>query len=154
MGWWGFNVMEGDPALDAKDAIQKMVLGRYVGLDGKKRDADLASVALSLTEPHYVTKALALAEGREEADIAVQVLGHMVMASGGDIAPFKDRLLAAIDADEWAGESFDRANAMKAFRSKVETYVEDMPVRFGDKGLLEAVAEHNSKGRKGLVNKF
>lgn len=158
MGWWGFNVMEGDPPLDCKHVIEVALLGHPAGTVEDTDEAylrDLETARLMLKHPANVEKALRtpLQDKNVEPEVYIQVLGHMVMEAGGPISSFKDLLLGACEGDLLALEYPERKVAIEAFANQVRNYVDGTPCLFPDRGLFATIQTHIDSGKGGLVNK-
>ena len=159
MGWWGYGVMEGDVPSDYACTIEDAFA---VNLD-RNNEGDLTEASAKQYVVRFkdaafvqtvVNQAPQLIELWDEANIFWQVLGYMVMEMGGPIDSFKDKLVEAINNDDTSFRDGDlRQQKMDEFLEAVNKY-DGQPVKLNQAGgLLDAVLDHFSQGKDGLVNK-
>lgn len=165
MGWWSYDVLGGDPALDALgDTAEACGVGynsmsdeyeekeTYYGYNFNKVKEQLKTVK----DIENLIKKCSYAfkdEYREEIDY--QVLGLVLMSVGNKIPKKnKDKIIKSIKKDEWAKECTERKETMDNYLKVMESYIgKDIPVILNQKGLFESLNEHLQSGKKGLLNK-
>lgn len=151
MGWWSTDIMGGDSPLDAKDEIFGICGVEEFGDDGRE-----------LTKEDFeknMPQILEFLRGQENNDyydekaIGFQVLGVLMMKAGAPISPeLKQEILDNSQTDSWAKEDMERGQIVENFHVAIEHY-DGAPVIIKSKGLFEAIDEHLSQGKTGLVNK-
>lgn len=125
MGWWGFDVMEGDAPMDAS-------------IVPRARDLDFDG---------YLTRCLTFAS-RWNGDPAIttQVAAHNVMTSGRPLgADAKETVLAAIVDDTWAKTNPERKAAMDRFAQAVRDY-DGTPWTGMSTGLIDTMVARADAG--------
>lgn len=145
MGWWGFGPMEGDEPLDCECFIAEAVGHDMLG------DAQLVISTAEQIEA-VLNKLKDVFVGAQANEIYWHTLAVVVMRSGGPLSMIRDRVLQAIDADEWSTHEPRRLEAMRSFRASVQGYVDGKPYKEPSKGLFDAFFEHMNAGKTGLVN--
>ena len=169
MGWWGYDIMEGDTPLDCQGDIVDFLadpelVEKYNSDEGdwqENMDAmyDSAYEALK-TEANVINVMKAIQDGElcsYDTNIAMQVLGEMILCSGG---AFPQEVRAAcvaaaeaeIEYDEggWKEEGA-RVEALKAYIARVWAYNGEA-VEPTSKGLFATIAEGMAEGDSGLIN--
>lgn len=163
MGWWGYDIMEGDTPLDCEGDLKDYLLGderraELEALDDGGMDTyeqiqkQMQKEAYdALQFPVNSTAAMLCIQDGElcsyEPDIAMQVLGEMIMVSGHHF-PQKVReacIKAAqneIDTSEkgWRTEGA-RAKCLEAYIDRVRAYKNGQAVEPSSKGLFTTLAE-------------
>lgn len=154
MGWWGYDIMEGDTPLDCegdiKDHLADPELVKIVNEDRESWMADMDALAENayskLTDAATVISTMkAIQDGvlcGYEQTIAMQVLGEMVMCSGG-ILPQEVRAacVAAAEAEivygdkGWRTEG-EREKCLKAYIARVWAYVDGVAYEPTSEGLF------------------
>jgi len=164
MGWWSYDVLGGDPALDALGNIaeacgvgynsmsdEEEEKETYYGYDFHKVKEQLKTVK----DIENLIKKCFYAFREDNDEIGYQVLGLVLMSVGNNIPKkIKDKIIKSIKNDEWAKECTERKEAMDNYLKVMESYVgKDIPVILNQKGLFESLNEHIQSGNKGLLNK-
>jgi hypothetical protein len=161
MGWWGHGILEGDTPLDIQPEFWTIC-----GLDYDE-ELDLSSASgetlmtggLLDTAYNEILDAIekkelwCLEEDGEYKRLFLQIWGLMIMQNGAhlpDVA--RDMIIEAAENDEWANESSERKAVMDDLIGKLSGY-KRIPTEISQKGLFQAIGEHLSAGKKGLVNK-
>lgn len=147
MGWWGTNVMEGDPPMDAECDILDFLGDIHAErTDGEKIDDDgQAQLVQLLKEEGVASDVLARLKGmdgdEDDLRIAIQVLGEILICNG---FPMPDDLrAAAIQAakdDDWASEDDERRESMEAYAKRVADY-NGVAVEPVSRGLFDVIDE-------------
>jgi hypothetical protein len=142
MGWWSTDVLGGDPPLDAICVIEDKV-----GMGNLYPPA-----SLSADERSALAKVLTEEVSSELFDeftvdfVSIQVLGVMIMASGGEMT---DRVRAGVinaaGEDEWAKEDSERRAVMDQLTEAVSGYSSGVPTDTAHQGLFEVIADHLAK---------
>lgn len=131
MGWWGVNVMEGDPPMDAEadigDYLQSIrsehglgYVERYSDESDKLWDTlKLDGVASSVVSSIAADKL----SDDEDRNIARQVLGEIIICNGFPMPDdVRQVIIDAARADEWASEDDERKAAMEDYITRVTNY--------------------------------
>ncbi len=159
MGWWGYDVMEGDTPLDCQGDLVDYLLGDERraelaalddgGMDTYEQMHNEAYDALKF--PVNSTAAmLSIKDGelcKYDPDIALQVLGEMIMVSGH---PFPQQVREAciaaaqkeIDESErgWRTEG-EREKCLTAYIVRVRAYKDGEALEPTSRGLFATIAE-------------
>ena len=97
MGWWGYNIMEGDTPLDCEGDIKDFIADPALVTSAEHDGANWMEAMDAVTESAYnalrngatvVNVMKAIQDGEMcsyDHDIAMQVLGEMVICSGGEL---------------------------------------------------------------------
>jgi len=136
MGWWGVNVMEGDPPMDAEaeilDALESLI-DESSGIpltynDNSDEDAvfDDRIVALMafLSQDGVASKVLDILDDyASEINIAQQVLGEIIICNGFPLPDdVREVAIQASKDDEWAKEDDERKQAMELYAKRIAEY--------------------------------
>lgn len=162
MGWWGFNVMEGDAPLDGMGFIVESLSGISNDAlrdaddwDAASADRDAKANEKLMTGEYTDVIAAIIAGSCRYCDthILLQVLGEMIMVAG---APMTDAMrtiaITAATDDVWAPHNGFRKAAMQAYIERVKAY-NGTAIPSTNRGLLDTIHEALSEGNTGLVNK-
>lgn len=147
MGWWGYNIMEGDTPLDCEGDIKDFLVDALVAAEDTAEDWEAAYNALKMEE-NVARVMFAIQDGElcsYDQDIAMQVLGEMVMCSGG-VFPQAVRAAcvaaaeAEIEYDEggWKEEGA-RLKCLKAYIERVWAYKDGEAVEPSSAGLFATI---------------
>jgi hypothetical protein len=153
MGWWGVNVMEGDPPMDAEaeilDALESLIdESSGISLDYTPNDDDAAyddritALTTFLGQDGVASRVFGILDQyASELNIAQQVLGEIIICNG---LPMPDDVRqAAIQAskdDEWASYADDRKEAMAVYAKRIAEY-NGTAVEPVSQGLFGRIAE-------------
>lgn len=155
MGWWGYNIMEGDTPLDCEGDIisflaDPVLVQQYddgedlydtiqeAGYNAIKMEANVLSVHNAIQNEHLCSY---------EPNIAMQVLGEMVMCVGGvfpQVVRDACKLAAKVELNEGDGgwkEEGARAKCLRAYILRVNDYVDGTPYEPTSQGLFAKIAE-------------
>lgn len=169
MGWWDYDIMEGDTPLDCQgDIVERLadpeLVEKYNSSEGdwqENMDAmyDSAYEALK-TEATVINVMKAIQDGElcsYDTNIAMQVLGEMVLCSGGAFPQeVRAACVAAAEAEieygdgGWKEEGV-RVEALKAYIARVWAYNGEA-VEPTSKGLFATINEAFSQGEQGPIN--
>jgi hypothetical protein len=124
MGWWGVNIMEGDPPLDAAHKIHS-----WLDYDDLKEGSEFPKEKAEKRQALLVDK-INKVTSREGWDKAVhfQVLGEILMRNDVKIASYTRRAIEwGILNDAWANEggsqsSKDRKIALNRFLLRLDAH--------------------------------
>lgn len=159
MGWWGYDIMEGDSPLDCegeiKDFLADRALVESTEHDGENWMAAMDAVSESAYEALKVEASVlnvfAALTSDELCDyepaIGMQVLGEMIMYSGG-VFPVAVRCACIVAATEeleqgddgWR-EKGERAKCLRAYILRVNNYVDGTPYEPTSQGLFAKIGE-------------
>jgi hypothetical protein len=138
MGWWGYDVMEGDGPMDIDHGLVDIV------------KHETASAVLAAVDAHPMCRGWAAA-----ASIALQVWGYRIMEAGKPLSEHDKRLVrVACEEDAWARTDSMRKAAMGRFIETLAAY-DDTPWEGTSKGLfdtLEAKLADADADGPGLIN--
>lgn len=154
MGWWGVQVMEGDPALDAEGFIFDQLLeGLPESSPNNDEDEDgdekiwqrlkvrgVANKILASIKDEFCAQDPL--DDLEDMNIHIQVLGEAIMCGGGLMPKaVRTACINAAKNDVWASEDDDRRAAMNEYAERVRNYVDGVPIQPISHGLLDALAQ-------------
>lgn len=136
MGWWGVEIMAGDPALDWEDHFYDLAqVSKFNDRPGPAGINPLPAQALQPVMSQILTELATCAAS--DAQIGYQVLGVCMMRIGMEIEPeIKALMINAAQTDDWAMEDEERQAIMKQFQVDVETYT-GTPFERRSPGLFE-----------------
>ena len=160
MGWWGYDIMEGDTPLDCEGDLKDYLVGeeRLAELAEKEAAGELDSYDVVKAEGYKalqfpvnsIAAMLAIQDGEictYAPNIAMQVLGEMIMVSGHPFPKaIRSAAVAAAQAEieyghkGWNVEG-DRKRCLEAYINRVWTYVDGQAVETSSKGLFVTVIE-------------
>lgn len=153
MGWWGYDVMEGDTPLDCQgDIIDYLADPELVAAvdtaDDWMKATDAvgeSGVAALQNETNVRNVYRAIQDGElcsYDANIAMQVLGEMVMCSGGAFPQAaRAACVAAAEAEieygdkGWRTEG-EREKCLRAYIARVWAYVDGVAYEPTSEGLF------------------
>lgn len=160
MGWWGYDIMEGDTPLDCEGDLKDYLVGkeRLAELEAKEEagELDLYSVVEAeayeaLRFPVNSTAAMLSIQDGElcnyAPNIAMQVLGEMIMVSGHPFpTAIRSAAVAAAQAEidyNYKGWKQDgaRKSCLEAYIKRVWAYVDGQAVEPSSKGLFVTFTE-------------
>ncbi len=171
MGWWGYDIMEGDTPLDCQgDIIDFLADPDLVAAVDNADDWMAATDKVeesgfnALQFPVNSTAAmLAIQDGElcsYDKDIAMQVLGEMIMCSGH---PFPQPIRAACvasaenelqyDDKGWRDEGEGRETCLRNYIKRVWAYVDGEAIEPTSEGLFAKIGQALEEGQVGLINK-
>jgi hypothetical protein len=167
MGWWGYDIMEGDDPLDCQGEILDFLADPELvkqyqnsaggsdelydmihnsGYDALKIEEKVRSAFDAIAGDRIYT-----ADG-----IGLQVLGEMIMCSGGVfLADIREACIASAneelnaDDDGWRLEG-ERSKCLLAYIKRVGEYVDGVAYEPTSQGLLAAIC---TASESGLINK-
>ena len=164
MGWWGCDIMEGDTPLDCRGDLVDYLLGDERVAELESLDDDGMDTYEQIHNEAYdalkcpvnsTTAMLSIKDGvlcGYNPDIALQVLGEMIMVSGH---PFpkqvREACIAAaqkeIDTSEkgWRTEGV-RQKCLTAYIGRVRAYKNGEAVEPSSKGLFVTMTEGMAEG--------
>lgn len=146
MGWWSKDIMGGDAPYDWEDEIYE-ICGAEMWPEGRTSKGKISPD--QFTE-HLEKIIVALRKSKDP--IGYQVLGVLMMESGADMPEeVKSKIMQACHDDEWARRDPEREEKILELHDKVLKY-DGTTVEIKSKGLFQAIAEHVSAGKTGLVN--
>jgi len=147
MGWWGYNVMEGDTPLDWECNIESAIGVDRWGDEDDAWENGTKQVESYIKAGDYTEALAAVAE--DDEGIAMQVFGELVMCYGGPMSDeLKAQCIASARQDEWSLTQPARQAAMVEYIKRVEQY-NGVAIEPISKGLLATIAAHEGGG---LVN--
>jgi hypothetical protein len=159
MGWWGYDIMEGDTPLDCEGDLKDYLVGpeRLAELEamddgGMEIYEQIQAEAYdALKFPVNSTATMLSIQDKELCDyapnIAMQVLGEMIMVSGH---PFPQTVRSAAIAAAEAEIQYDskgwktegaRERCLQAYIGRVNAYVDGVASEPSSKGLFATIAE-------------
>lgn len=170
MGWWGYDIMEGDTPLDCQGEIQDFLADpALVEIANSDRatwmedmDAVAQSCEMALKNADNVISTMKAIQDGELCDydqtIAMQVLGEMVMCSGG-VLPQEVRAacVAAAEAEMqysdkgWKAEG-ERDKCLKAYIARVWAFVDGVAFEPTSEGLFAKIDQALGAAEEGLIN--
>lgn len=125
MGWWGFDVMEGDAPMDLN--------GTVVRCPPQER----LSMVLELAKTHPISRGWVGIE-----DTATQVWGYAIMYCGMPMTSSeKEAIAQACSRDEWSKTQPKRRAALAAFTKSVMEYDGETEWEPTSKGLIDTLHE-------------
>ncbi len=170
MVWWGYDIMEGDTPLDCQGDIQDYLADPdLVAIVREDRatcmedmDAVSASANAALKFPVNVIAAMKAIQDGELCDydqtIAMQVLGEMVMCSGG-VLPQEVRAacVAAAEAemqysDKGRKAEGERDKCLKAYIARVWAFVDGVAFEPTGEGLFAKIGQALGTAEDSLIN--
>ena len=131
MGWWGVNVMEGDPPMDAESTIVQNLntVRAERGLeyaDPYEEDSDIWE---TLTLDGVASRILADINSdttiyhEDDRNVHKQVLGEIIICNGFPLPEdVRQAAIEAARADEWASEGGERKAAMDTYIQRITDY--------------------------------
>lgn len=169
MGWWGYNIMEGDTPLDCQGDIVDFLADPQLveNADNNIPDWETAYDAVQESgyealkvEDNVIKTMFAIQDGElcsYDPNIAMQVLGEMIVCSGGQFpqavrAACVAAAEAEIEYDEggWKEEGA-RVKALQEYIKRVWAYNGEA-IEPTSKGLFATIAEGMAEGDSGLIN--
>jgi hypothetical protein len=159
MGWWGYDIMEGDAPLDCEGDIINFLADPEL-VNSPDHDTDKWSEAMDAvsnsgfdalkTEANVINAFNALTSNElcgYDPVIAMQVLGEMIMCSGG-VFPVAVRCACIAAATEelnggdrgWKHEG-EREKALNRYINRVQAYVDGESVEPSSRGLFDTIYE-------------
>lgn len=169
MGWWGYDIMEGDTPLDCQgdiiDFVADPVLVAAVDTADNWMDAtdevEHSGFAALQNEATVRNVYRAIQDGElcgYSPNIAMQVLGEMVMCSGGAFPQAaRAACVAAAEAEieygdkGWRTEGA-REKCLKAYIARVWAYENGTAIEPTSEGLFEKMSQAIEAGEQGLIN--
>lgn len=166
MGWWSASILGGDEPLDYLGDLADIC-----GVGSREEDTNktltpqeeqLASTLYSYEFTAEIVNnsdtriaMLKYCDKAYDKNIAYQVLGVILMATGGTISDsLKKKIIKSAENDEWAGsKDEERISYIQSFIAAVTNYTDGVPVYTTTEGLFQKINEHLASGKSGLVNK-
>mgnify|MGYP001038511481 FL=1 len=165
MGWWGTGVMEGDEPMDLEYVIREALLE---GVEVNECDDDSSAdeeearlnviVADKLKKGEYKKILADMMAGDGEfgdfdREIAIQVLGEMIMCYGGTMSDDDKAIFrGAAENDDWAQGDDKRHDSMLAYIDRINSYA-GIALEPTSHSLLDTIFQHMVDEKNGLVNK-
>lgn len=148
VGWWSKDMFGGDAPLDILDGFSRVfTITDHDGLlstPDRWSDQTRAAVRAVFETHGSLTGVLAQLDFEHAGPTGVQAIGALLIGAG---APLSDedqaRLIAALEADEWAQTDEDRAAVIDAYITQVWKY-DATPVSGHHVSLFEQLAAHTS----------
>jgi hypothetical protein len=139
MGWWIESIYGGDAPLEWKENIYDLCKTKEYGKGDKPKAITKKNLLKNMTAIRAMIDAVGV-EDAEDMNIGYQILGAICMHSGYDLfeSPgLKERIIDAIENDEWAKENVLRKNVCKNYKKVIKHYDFNTPVNIETINIFE-----------------
>jgi hypothetical protein len=147
MGWWNESIYGGDAPLEWKENIYELCKTKEYGKGDKPKAITKKNLLKNMDAIRDMIDTVGL-EDEEDMNIGYQILGAICMHSGYDLLDspgLKEKIIEAIENDEWAKENGLRQNACKNFKKIVKDYDFNTPVNVETINIFEDLEEEDEE---------
>jgi hypothetical protein len=147
MGWWNESIYGGDAPLEWKENIYELCKTKEYGKGDKPKAITKKNLLKNMDAIRNMIDTVGF-EDEEDMNIGYQILGAICMHSGYDLLDspgLKEKIIEAIENDEWAKENGLRQNACKNFKKLVKDYDFNTPVNVETINIFEDLEEEDEE---------
>jgi len=153
MGWWDESIYGGDAPLEWKENIYAFCKQKMYNKEDKERAMTKKSIEKNISGLRDMIDEVSK-QNEDDGNIGYQILGAILMNSGYNFSEnfgLKDRVLEAIENDEWAKENQLRKNALKNYKKIVKDYDFNKPFDIESINIFEDIEDDDEES---IANEF
>lgn len=150
MGWWSENVYGGDAPLKWKEDIYELCKTEVYGEDHKVQPIPTNKLSKNFKKIQKFVEEKSTDENHK--NLGYQVMGAIFMHAGFDMDEVlvRERIIEAIEADDYSKENYVRKNVMKNFKKLIKEYAPENPVNI----ITVNVFEENEDAEEEIAKEF